>query len=132
MEQYSTAIDMWSVGCIMAELLAKEPLFQGKTELDQLDKVIIVFCCVPLFSHILFVCPFKRLVTFCRYSEFLEHPIRQYGLGLLICRGSKPILSSNRKCLPIDNTQLSYAAFLSYYSPYMFFLRIPDFAKNSY
>lgn len=38
-KQYSTAIDMWSVGCIMAELLAKEPLFQGKTELDQLDKI---------------------------------------------------------------------------------------------
>jgi len=27
------------VGCIMAELLAKEPLFNGKTEFEQLDKV---------------------------------------------------------------------------------------------
>ncbi|CAI9785094.1 unnamed protein product [Fraxinus pennsylvanica] len=38
-KQYSTAIDMWSVGCIMAELLSKEPLFSGKTEFDQLDKI---------------------------------------------------------------------------------------------
>ncbi|KAJ1392463.1 Serine/threonine-protein kinase, active site [Sesbania bispinosa] len=38
-KQYSTAIDMWSLGCIMAELLAKEPLFNGKTEFDQLDKI---------------------------------------------------------------------------------------------
>lgn len=30
-KQYSTAIDMWSVGCIMAELLTKEPLFNPKT-----------------------------------------------------------------------------------------------------
>lgn len=37
--QYSTAIDMWSLGCIMAELLSKQPLFNGKTEVDQLDKV---------------------------------------------------------------------------------------------
>uniref|UniRef100_A0A6N2MXG8 Protein kinase domain-containing protein n=1 Tax=Salix viminalis TaxID=40686 RepID=A0A6N2MXG8_SALVM len=37
-KQYSTAIDMWSLGCIMAELLSKEPLFNGKTEVDQLDK----------------------------------------------------------------------------------------------
>ncbi|XP_050217964.1 cyclin-dependent kinase G-2-like isoform X2 [Mercurialis annua] len=37
--QYSTAIDMWSVGCIMAELLTKEPLFRGETEIDQLDKI---------------------------------------------------------------------------------------------
>ncbi|KAF3785345.1 Cyclin-dependent kinase G-2 [Nymphaea thermarum] len=36
---YSTAIDMWSLGCIMAELLAKEPLFCGKNEIDQLDKI---------------------------------------------------------------------------------------------
>ncbi|MBA0798667.1 hypothetical protein Gohar_009235 [Gossypium harknessii] len=30
---------MWSLGCIMAELLSKEPLFNGKTEFDQLDKI---------------------------------------------------------------------------------------------
>ncbi|XP_020571931.1 cyclin-dependent kinase G-2-like isoform X2 [Phalaenopsis equestris] len=38
-KEYSTAIDMWSLGCIMAELLTKEPLFPGKSELDQLDKI---------------------------------------------------------------------------------------------
>lgn len=38
-KQYSTAIDMWSVGCIMAELLGKEPLFKGKGEIDQLAKI---------------------------------------------------------------------------------------------
>lgn len=38
-KEYSTAIDMWSIGCIMAELLSKEPLFNGRTEFDQLDKI---------------------------------------------------------------------------------------------
>ncbi|GAA0183940.1 non-receptor serine/threonine protein kinase [Lithospermum erythrorhizon] len=38
-KQYSTAIDMWSLGCIMAEMLAKEPLFNGKSEIDQIDKI---------------------------------------------------------------------------------------------
>ncbi|XP_042057218.1 cyclin-dependent kinase G-2-like isoform X1 [Salvia splendens] len=38
-KQYSTAIDMWSLGCIMAELLSKEPLFNGKSEVEQLDKI---------------------------------------------------------------------------------------------
>uniref|UniRef100_A0A175YSB5 cyclin-dependent kinase n=1 Tax=Daucus carota subsp. sativus TaxID=79200 RepID=A0A175YSB5_DAUCS len=42
-KQYSTAIDMWSLGCIMAELLSKEPLFNGKTEFDQIDKRCICF-----------------------------------------------------------------------------------------
>ncbi|GKV37095.1 hypothetical protein SLEP1_g45161 [Rubroshorea leprosula] len=41
-EHYSKEIDMWSVGCIMAELLKKEPLFKGKSELDQLNSMVSV------------------------------------------------------------------------------------------
>jgi cell division cycle 2-like protein len=41
-KKYSKAIDIWSVGCIMAELLSKEPLFKGKTEIEQLDKVMLL------------------------------------------------------------------------------------------
>jgi len=33
-KEYTTAVDMWSVGCIFAELLLNEPLFQAKSELD--------------------------------------------------------------------------------------------------
>ena len=36
---YSTAVDVWSVGCIMGELLQGEPLLMGKSEMDQLDKM---------------------------------------------------------------------------------------------
>ncbi|KAI9108804.1 hypothetical protein K1719_020109 [Acacia pycnantha] len=38
-KEYSTAIDMWSIGCIMAELVAKSPLFQGKSEIEQLNNI---------------------------------------------------------------------------------------------
>ena len=37
--KYSTPIDMWSLGCIMAEFLAKEPLFPGKSPIDEIDKI---------------------------------------------------------------------------------------------
>jgi cell division cycle 2-like protein len=37
--KYSHPLDMWSVGCIMAELLAKEPLLPGRSEIEQIDKV---------------------------------------------------------------------------------------------
>ncbi|CAH0696195.1 unnamed protein product [Spodoptera exigua] len=37
--EYSAAIDMWSVGCIFAELITLQPLFPGKSELDQLNKI---------------------------------------------------------------------------------------------
>eukprot|EP00299_Pterocystis_sp_00344_P012501 c6008_g1_i2.p1 GENE.c6008_g1_i2~~c6008_g1_i2.p1 ORF type:complete len:381 (+),score=75.10 c6008_g1_i2:480-1622(+) len=36
---YSTAVDMWSVGCIFAELILKKPLWPGKGELEQLDMI---------------------------------------------------------------------------------------------
>ncbi|OJI83981.1 hypothetical protein ASPTUDRAFT_928998 [Aspergillus tubingensis CBS 134.48] len=38
-EKYGTEIDMWSVGCIMGELLTKEPLLQGKNEVEQVSKI---------------------------------------------------------------------------------------------
>lgn len=43
-KEYSTAVDMWSVGCIMGELVAKCPLFRGKNEVEQLDKVRLTPC----------------------------------------------------------------------------------------
>lgn len=36
---YSTAIDMWSVGCIMAEMYVGYPVFAGKDEQDQLRRI---------------------------------------------------------------------------------------------
>ncbi|KAG5241605.1 cyclin-dependent kinase [Salix suchowensis] len=46
-KHYTSAIDMWAVGCIFAELLTLKPLFQGAEakstpnpfQLDQLDKI---------------------------------------------------------------------------------------------
>nr|GMD08004.1 cyclin-dependent kinase B2-2 [Ipomoea batatas] len=33
---YSTAVDMWSVGCIFAELVTEQAIFAGDSELQQL------------------------------------------------------------------------------------------------
>lgn len=38
-KEYSTPIDMWSVGCIMAEFLVMKAIWQGKSEIDQLQKI---------------------------------------------------------------------------------------------
>ncbi|XP_022725751.1 mitogen-activated protein kinase 17-like isoform X2 [Durio zibethinus] len=37
--KYTPAVDIWSVGCIFAELLTGKPLFPGKNVVDQLDLV---------------------------------------------------------------------------------------------
>eukprot|EP00877_Chromochloris_zofingiensis_P005552 jgi/Chrzof1/14999/Cz09g23210.t1 len=36
---YSSAIDMWSVGCIFAELLNHEPLFRAESEIGLLHRI---------------------------------------------------------------------------------------------
>ena len=38
-KEYSTPIDVWSVGCIFGELLTLEAIFQGKCEADQIDTI---------------------------------------------------------------------------------------------
>ena len=41
-EDYSASIDVWSVGCIFAELLGRKPLFPGKDYIHQLKLIIQV------------------------------------------------------------------------------------------
>ena len=38
--EYTSAIDVWSVGCIFGELLLGQPLFPGQGEIDQLDRIV--------------------------------------------------------------------------------------------
>ncbi|GIZ45970.1 hypothetical protein CKM354_000911400 [Cercospora kikuchii] len=43
---YDSSIDIWSLGCIFGELVTREPLFQGKNEVDQLSKIFSL-CGIP-------------------------------------------------------------------------------------
>ncbi|OIT30632.1 shaggy-related protein kinase epsilon [Nicotiana attenuata] len=40
--EYTNAIDIWSVGCVLAELLLGQPLFPGESGVDQLVEIIKV------------------------------------------------------------------------------------------
>lgn len=40
---YSSPIDIWAIGCIMAELYTLQPLFPGRSEIDQIFR-----CCSVL------------------------------------------------------------------------------------
>ncbi|GFZ46933.1 mitogen-activated protein kinase [Saitozyma sp. JCM 24511] len=37
---YTSSIDMWSVGCILAELLGGKPIFKGEDYVDQLNRIL--------------------------------------------------------------------------------------------
>lgn len=38
-KEYSLPVDIWSVGCIFAEMAQKKPLFAGDSEIDQIFKI---------------------------------------------------------------------------------------------
>jgi len=38
-QQYSTPVDMWSIGTIFAEMVMKQPLYPGDSEIDELFKI---------------------------------------------------------------------------------------------
>uniref|UniRef100_A0A0D3HK07 [RNA-polymerase]-subunit kinase n=1 Tax=Oryza barthii TaxID=65489 RepID=A0A0D3HK07_9ORYZ len=37
--KYGVSVDMWSTGCILAELLASKPIMPGRTEVEQIHKI---------------------------------------------------------------------------------------------
>jgi len=38
--EYTKSIDVWAVGCILAELITRKPVFNGKDHLDQIKKIV--------------------------------------------------------------------------------------------
>lgn len=43
---YGGSLDMWSIGCVMAELFLGYPLFPGKTEVEQINRIFDI-CGTP-------------------------------------------------------------------------------------
>jgi glycogen synthase kinase 3 beta len=40
--QYTTTVDMWSIGCVLAEMIRGRPLFPGESGVDQLVEIVKV------------------------------------------------------------------------------------------
>lgn len=84
-DTYDGGIDLWSIGCVFGELLTKNPLLQGKNEVDQLSKVFEL-CGVPTEES----WPgFKRLPN----AKSLRLPRTQQNVGAVI-RARFPFLTA--------------------------------------
>lgn len=38
--RYTKGVDMWSLGCILGEMLSGKPLFPGSSTLNQIERII--------------------------------------------------------------------------------------------
>jgi cell division cycle 2-like protein len=99
-EKYGTAVDMWSIGCIFGELLTKEPLLQGKNEVDELSK-IFELCGIPTEDS----WPgFKRLPN-ARSLRLPKNPVSQGS----VIRARFPFLTSAGSALLVSLLELNPA-----------------------
>ena len=77
--QYSTGVDMWSVGCIFAEMCTRKPLFPGDSEIDEIFKIFRYVTYEVRYCHEL-IC-----------SGYWEHPTKTLGRGLHPSRITKQL-----------------------------------------
>jgi len=67
-QNYSTPIDLWSIGCVFAEMKNGKPLFSGRTAQDQLVRIFKALGTVTVEVY-------PKIVEFPEYSaEWPAHP----------------------------------------------------------
>ena len=83
--KYSCPVDIWSIGCIFAEMANKRPLFQGDSEIDQLFRIFRVLRTPneeiwPGINrknkyHVYLFFFLKSISQFLNYFIFRSHPV---------------------------------------------------------
>jgi len=107
---YGTGVDMWAVGCILAELLLRVPLLAGDSDLDQLSKIFQAFGTPTLDSW-----PgVEKLADYVQFKMFPGTPLSQIftaaGEDLLLLL--QELLSLN----PLKRANCTQALQLPYFS----------------
>ncbi|XP_076752825.1 cyclin-dependent kinase 20 [Xylocopa sonorina] len=104
---YTSAIDMWSIGCIFGELLNKSPLFPGETDIEQLAIVLKYLgsptsetwpdlSILPDYNKITF--PFHKGLTWENIIQDTEPEALDLISKILIYNSSKRLTASEALC----------------------------------
>ena len=103
--QYSEAIDMWSVGCIVAEMVTGKVLLRGESEIEQLMLMIELLGYPP--ESVMSESRKKKLFFFkdgtMRIQNFNDE--RPLVPGIKKIESTDPVWDFIRKCLTWDATQ---------------------------
>ncbi|KAK1443357.1 mitogen-activated protein kinase [Babesia gibsoni] len=75
--KYTKSVDMWAVGCILAELLIGKPLFPGSSTINQLSKVV-AFTSMPSDEDMESLgSPFTSMMM-SSLAKVVHKPIKEY------------------------------------------------------
>jgi len=77
--EYTPQIDVWSMGCVMAELLLGHPLFPGESGVDQLVEIIKILG-TPTKEQIMIMNP---NYTEFKFPQIKQHPWQKVHTALL-------------------------------------------------
>lgn len=127
---YSTAVDLWSIGCMMAEIFMGYPLFPGKDYKHQLQLIFLILgtptgddlTCVKLARARAYI----QLMNFCRgvdlgdyisnhpkrMSRYGIEPVNPLGLDLM-----KRLLSFRPEDRPSAELALQHPYLSQYHDP---------------
>ncbi|TKR88882.1 hypothetical protein L596_013057 [Steinernema carpocapsae] len=95
---YGTAIDMWSAGCIMGELLNKKPIMQSNTEQGQLKAIVGMIG--PINEESYPGC--TALPKYKEVESLLNNPSRLTNLRTLFWEGGKDYIDLMEKLLALN------------------------------
>eukprot|EP01028_Stygiella_incarcerata_P010920 TRINITY_DN592_c1_g1_i3.p1 TRINITY_DN592_c1_g1~~TRINITY_DN592_c1_g1_i3.p1 ORF type:complete len:319 (-),score=82.14 TRINITY_DN592_c1_g1_i3:1718-2674(-) len=81
-QKYGTPVDMWSVGCIFAEMVNGRPLFPGRTEVDELLRIFRVLG-TPSVETWPSMATLPHYKTFMSSEEFTRHHPPQAAVNVV-------------------------------------------------
>lgn len=95
---YDYKMDIWGYGCVLFEMIAKYPLFNGVDELDQIHKInkILGTPKPDLIDY------FKSHASHMGQSEFNFAPRKGIGFEKLLPNASRELIDLLQKLLAYD------------------------------
>ncbi|CAF3726201.1 unnamed protein product [Rotaria sordida] len=129
-KKYNEKVDIWSVGCIMAELILLKPLFPGKDTIDQLNKIFDIIgtpdsktlqeICTPEASAYISRMEYKPKANFNELFGFKYDPLTETPISGVSSEGVDlldRLLSFDPRQRPTAEETLNYPFLKLYHEP---------------
>ena len=101
---FDERIDIWSIGCIIWEMMFSRPLFQGSTENDVMAKILFFFEKTSRFEK----CTCDKISKIITNSIVIDYKERWSASKLLWIFEIKPTQMKNEDSVSIDENTICF------------------------